>query len=165
MKIILRLLLLALVCGLGFWLWGVLFPSPRKIALKKVNEIAAITTIKANDSNLARAGRAARLANLFAPNAQIVLHIQDLASRSLSGRNEIQQAALAGFSRGKSLKVQFFDITTTVGPNKQMVEVLCTAQVNVGSSKNFEVQELRFTFKKLDGHWLITRVETVKTLT
>jgi hypothetical protein len=36
--------------------------------------------------------------------------------------------------------------------------------VTVGDSKDFGIQELRFQFRKLDGDWLITRAETVKTL-
>ncbi len=33
MKILVRLVLLAALAGLGFWLWTVLFPSPEKILL------------------------------------------------------------------------------------------------------------------------------------
>ena len=40
----------------------------------------------------------------------------------------------------------------------------CTVKVNAGDSKDYGVQELHFQFKKVDGNWLISRVETVKTL-
>ena len=32
-------------------------------------------------------------------------------------------------------------------------------------SKDFGVQELRFRWKKIDGTWLITKLETIKSLT
>ena len=52
-----------------------------------------------------------------------------------------------------------------VGADKLSAEVSCTLRVTVGNEKDFGVQEMRFQFKKIDGEWLITRVETVKTLT
>jgi hypothetical protein len=51
-----------------------------------------------------------------------------------------------------------------VAPDKQSAEVTCTAQVNAGDSKDIGIQELRFQLKKIDGDFLITRAETVKTL-
>ena len=37
MKIFFRLVLLAAVAALGFWLWTVFFPSPEQVALKKID--------------------------------------------------------------------------------------------------------------------------------
>jgi hypothetical protein len=42
--------------------------------------------------------------------------------------------------------------------------VSCTARVNANNSQDFGVQELRFQLRKIEGDWLITRAETVKTL-
>ena len=164
MKTAFRLVLLAAVCGLGFWLWTVLFPGPEKIVLKKIGGLAATATVNANDSNLARAGKAVRLAGFFATDAQIVINIPDLASHNVSGRDEIKERAMAGFASIPSLKVQFFDATATVGPDKQTADVSCTVRISTSNSKDFGVQELHFQFKKIDGNWLISRVETVKTL-
>jgi len=36
--------------------------------------------------------------------------------------------------------------------------------VTTGDNKDFDVQELKFQLKRIDGDWLITRAETVKTL-
>lgn len=164
MKIIVRIILLGVVGGLGFWLWTVLFPSPEKIVLKKIAALAATATISGNDSNLARAGKAVKAASFFATNAEIVVHIPDLANRTVSGREEIKESAMAGFARISSLKVQFFDATAAIGSNKQTAEVSCTAKISTANHKDYVVQELRFEFKKIDGDWLIVRVETVQTL-
>lgn len=164
MKIIRRFLFLGLVGGLGFWLWTVLFPGPQKIVLKKIASLAATATISANDSNLTRAGKAVKLAGFFATNAEVVIHIPDLANRTVSGREEIKESAMGGFATLTTLTVRFFDATATVGPDRQTAEVSCTAKVSTASNEDYGVQELRFQFQKIDGDWLIVRVETVPTL-
>jgi hypothetical protein len=37
-------------------------------------------------------------------------------------------------------------------------------QVQAAGDKDYYVQEMKFTFQKIGGDWLITRVETVRTL-
>lgn len=164
MKIAFRIVLLAAVAALGFWLWTILFPSPEKIVLKKVASLATTATIAADDSNLARAGKAVKLASFFATDAEIIINIPDLASHSVSGREQIKESAMGGFAQITSLKVQFFDATAVVGPDKQAADVSCTAKVSAGDRKDYGIQELHFQFKKIDGDWLITHVETVQTL-
>ena len=164
MKVTFRLVLLAAAAGLGFWLWTVLFPSPEKVVLKKMAGLAATATFDSGDSNLTRAAKAASLAGFFATDAQIVINIPNVAIRTFSGREEIRESAMAGFVSLSSLKVQFFDTTVVVGSDQQTADVNCTANVSTGKSKDFGVQELHFQFKKMDGNWLIIRVETVKTL-
>jgi len=83
---------------------------------------------------------------------------------SLSGRDEIREAAAGGFTRLTALKVEFLDATARVAADKLGAEVDCTAKISAGNSKEFAVQEVRFQFRKIEGSWLITRAETVKTL-
>ena len=164
MKIVMRLVLFAAVAGMGFWLWTVLFPSPEKIVLRKVSNLAAVATVSANDGNITRATKVSNLISYFSEDAEIVFAVPEAGAHTLSGRDEIRQAAAAGFTQLSSLKVQFFDAGAHVSPDKLSAEVTCTARVNAGDSKEFGIQELRFQFKKLDNDWRITRVETVKTL-
>jgi hypothetical protein len=164
MKIASRLVLLAVLAGLGFWLWTVFFPSPEKIVLKKISSLAATATIRAADGYITRAARASDVVSDFSNDAEIVFDVSGVGARTLSGRDEIRESALGGFANVPSLKVQFLDATAKVGADKQTAEVNCTARVNVGDSKDFGIQELRFQLKKIDGDWLITRAETVKTL-
>ncbi len=164
MKLVFRLLLLAAVAGLGFWLWTIFFPSPEKVVLKKMSSLAAAATFRAADSNLIRAAKAARLAGLFATDAQIIINVPDLPNRTLTGREEIQETALGGFANVPVLNVRFLDVNVHIGADRQTADVDCTGEVNAGDHKDFDVQELHFQFKKVDGDWLISRVETVKTL-
>jgi hypothetical protein len=164
MKIASHLVLLAMLAGLGFWLWTVFFPSPEKIVLKKIASLAATATVNAADGNITRAAKASNVVSDFSNDAEIVFDISGVGARTLSGRDEIRESAMGGFANVPSMKVQFFDATAKVGADKQTAEVNCTARVNVGDSKDFGIQELRFQLKKIDGDWLITRAETVKTL-
>jgi hypothetical protein len=164
MKNAFRLIFLAAAVALGCWLWTVFFPGPEKLVLRKIASLATIATIKANDSNIIRVGKAANLVGYFSPDAQITVDAADLPVRSLSGRDEIREFALAGFTHLASVKVEFLDVTTRLGADQQTADVTCTARVYGGASKDFGVQELHFQLKKIDGEWLITRAETVKTL-
>ena len=164
MKIAIRIVLLALLVGLGFWLWTVLFPSPEKVVLKKISNLAATATINSGDSSIARLGKVSNLISYFSPDAEISYDVPGLGGRSLTGRDEIRETAAGGFAAATSLKVQFLDATARVAADRQSADVSCTARVSTGDSKDFGVQEMRFQFKKIDGDWLITKAETVKTL-
>lgn len=164
MKMALRLGLLAAAAGLGFWLWTVLFPSPEKVVLKLIANLAATATVRAGDGNVTRAGKVSNLTGYFSADAQISYDISGLGTHTLSGRDEIREAAAGGFTQLSAINVQFFDAAAQVGPDRQTAEVTCTARVTVGDGKDFGVQELHFQLKKTDGDWRITRAETVKTL-
>lgn len=164
MKTAFRLVLLAAVAVLGFWLWTILFPSPEKVILRKMSSLAATATFGANDSNLTRAAKAGNLVGFFANDAQIIIDGSGQAARTLSGRDEIRETALGGFASLPALKVQFLDVTVLVGADRQTANVNCTVKVVAGDSKDFGVQEMHFQLKKVDGTWLISRAEAVKTL-
>jgi hypothetical protein len=163
-KIVLRLLLLAVAGAIAVWLWFVLFPSPRTIVLKKISSLAAYANINAGDSVIVRAAKASNAFGEFAPDAEVVVDVPGEGSRTFSGGDEIRESLMGGFARVHSLKVAFVDAAATVAPDKQSATVTCTAQVTPGESTDTAIQELRFEFKKLDGDWRIVRGETVKTL-
>jgi len=164
MKTTFRLVLLAAGAALGFWLWTVFFPSPEKVVLKKIASLAATATISTGTGDLTRATKVANLIGFFAVDAEISFDAPGLGAHTLSGRDEIRDAARAGFASLTTLKVQFLDVTVRIGADKQTADVNCTAKVSAGDSKDFGVQEMHFQLKIIDGTWLITRAETVKTL-
>ena len=164
MKIAWRLALLAAVAGIGFWLWMILFPSPEKIVLKKIAGLAANASVNAGDGNLTRATKVSNLIGYFSADAEINCDVPGIEVHILSGRDEIRQAAAGGFTQLSSVSVQFFDAAAHVAGDKQSAVATCTARVSAGDSKDFGLQELKFQFRKIDGDWLITRAETVKTL-
>src|SRR6185437_2531865 len=70
-------------------------------------------------------------------------------------------AALRNLS---SLKVELLDPNLALSPDKQSAVVDLTARVKLPEERDFIVQEMKFTLKKINGAWLIIRVETVRTL-
>jgi hypothetical protein len=159
MKIAIRLALLAAVAGVGFWLWTGLFPSPEKVVLGKIASLAATATFSANDSKISRAIKVGNLIGYFAVEAEI-----NTGSRTLSGRDEIRDVLRAVFNGLNSLKVEFLDATVRLSADRMTADVSCTANVHTGDSKDFGVQEMHFQLKMVEGNWLITCAETVKTL-
>ena len=164
MKIVVRLVLLAAAAGLGFWLWTVLFPSPEKVVLNKIANLAATATVSAGDGNITRATKVSDLNSYFSTDAEISYDVTEFGAHTLSGRDELREIAAGAFTQLSAVNVQFFDATARVGADKQSAEVTCTARVSVGDGKDFGIQELRIQFKKIDGDWRITRAETMKTL-
>jgi hypothetical protein len=145
-------------------LWTILFPSPEKAVLKKIARLAANATFTANTGSLARANQAGNLVSCFSLDAEISVDVPDYPPHTLSGRDEIREAALGAFTRLTALKVQFLDASVRLGADKLTADVSCTARITVGDNKDFGVQEMHFQLRKMDGDWLITNAETVKTL-
>ncbi|HEY2082608.1 MAG TPA: hypothetical protein VGI88_07460, partial [Verrucomicrobiae bacterium] len=67
-------------------------------------------------------------------------------------------------SRLTSLKVEFPDMNVTIDPGGGTAKVNLTAKATVPGEKDISAQEFNFLIKKVDGKWLIYKVETVKTL-
>ena len=64
--------------------------------------------------------------------------------------------------RMSSLKVEFPDVSVTVTPDKLSAVADVAIKVQVGGENEINVQEMKFTFQKIGGDWLITRVESVR---
>jgi len=164
MKTVLRFILLAALVALGIWLWFVLFPSPEKVIRKRLTELASTASFSSGESDLTRLAAAQNLAGFFATNVQVDINVPGRIQHRLLGRDEIQQAALGARAALSGLKVQFPDINITVAPDKQSAVADLTVEANVAGEHDSIVQELKFTFQKTDGEWLITHIETVRTL-
>ena len=163
MKIFLRLAFLAAVVTGGIWLWTVLFPGPEKIIRHRLAEIARLASFNANDNQLAALGAAQKLAGFCSPDLHVKLVAPANVDHTFESREEIAQTDLGARAQlGSGLKVEFVDVLLTFAPDKQSAEADLTARWQpVGGDLN--VQEIKFTFKKVDGQWLVMRVETVRT--
>ena len=63
---------------------------------------------------------------------------------------------------GGTLKVEFVDVLLTLAPDKQSAVADLTARMQPAGGE-LNVQEIKLTLKKVDGQWLVTRAETVRT--
>ena len=164
MKNLFRLVLLAALAALGFWVWSIVFPGPEEIIHRRLAGLARTATINAQDGAIARGLKAQKLADYFSADAQLAFDTPGPGQRTLTGREEIKETATAGFLSVPSLRVEFLDVSIRLDADRRAGEVNCTANVLTGDTKDFGVQEMRFLMKKIGGKWLIVRVETVKTL-
>lgn len=162
MKIVWRLILLAALIAVGVWLWTVIFPSPEKIIRKRLAQVAAGVSFRAGENPLIAAARAENLANRFSTNVEVNVNVEGRGGHEFVGRSQIEQAAVAAHREWRSLKVTFPDVSVTMAPDKQSAVADAAVEVRTPGEKDLNVQEVRFTFRKIDGDWLITRVETVR---
>ena len=164
MKMLLRLLLLAALIAAGVWLWTIIFPGPEKIIRKRLAQAASEASFKSGENPLTSAARAETLAGFFSTNVELNINLPEHGPHNLTGRDEIIQAAAGARSLAGSLKVELPDMNITVGPDKLSAVADVVVQVQTAGNKDFYVQEMKFTFQKIGDDWLITRVETVRTL-
>ncbi|MGB7768590.1 MAG: hypothetical protein WBN22_07015 [Verrucomicrobiia bacterium] len=164
MKIVFRIVLLAALAALGVWLWTVLFPSPDKIIRRQLDAVAQHVSFASNEGTLARLASAQSLAGYFSTNVEVNLNTGEGDQHDFVGRDQITQAALGTRSTFSSLSVKFLDVNVTVAPDKQSATADLTVDANISGQPNAIVQEMKFTLRKIGGQWLITRVETIRTL-
>jgi len=164
MKITFRLILLAALAGLGVWLWMIFFPSPEKIIRQRLGKVASEVSFAADEGTLARLASAENLANYFTTNVEVNIDTREGDRQEFIGRAQITRAALAARSQLGSLKVKFLDVVVTVAQGKQSATSDLTVDANISGQPEAFVQEVKITFQKFNGQWLITRVETIRTL-
>ena len=164
MKIVLRFILLAALMALGVWLWTVLFPGPEKVIRRRLEALARTASSSPNESDLSRLAAARKVAGFCATNVELKLAVPELSSRDSIDREEISQLAYVARARSGGLQVDFPDINITVAPDNQSAVADVTVEVNVAGWRDRLLQEMKFTLRKIDGQWLITRIETVQTL-
>jgi hypothetical protein len=164
MKSVLRIVLLAVLAALGVWLWTIIFPSPEKIIRRQLSQVAERASFKADEGTLARMAGAQSLASYFSTNVEINLDVPGRIQHTIIGRDEITQAALSARSTAGSLSVKFLDMNVTLAPNRRAAIADFTVEARVSGDQDLIVQEMKFTLQKISGQWLITRVETIRTL-
>ena len=164
MKRVLQLVLALAIIGAAFWLWAVSFPSPEKVVRSRLNALAKAVSFKASAGTLAQAYSAQKVSEFFTTDVDLEINLSGIEPISLHGRDEVLQIAMAARSRLTSLAVEFPDMNITFGADGQTAKVNLTGKAIVPGERNISAQEFNFQLKKVDGKWLIYRVETVRTL-
>jgi hypothetical protein len=159
-----RIVAAAAIIGLGVWAWFIFFPSPEKAIRSRLNTLAKTVSFEPKDGIVKRGYSAQRAAGFFATNAEVNLEVRGFQALNFNGRDEILQAMLMAAKAWRGLKVEFLDINITIEPDKQSAKANLTGKATAPGERNFDVQEFNFYFRKVDGDWLIYKVETVKTL-
>jgi hypothetical protein len=164
MKRLFRLLAVAGVILLGWWAWTVFFPSPRAAIRHRLTQLAKAASFPAAEGDLARLMNVEKLGGFFSPDVEVKIDAPGYPGVVLHNREELTQAALGARSMVRGIKAQFPDMNIEVTPGNEAAIVDLTLMADVGDEKNAILQELKFNMKKVDGRWVVTHVETVKTL-
>jgi len=161
MKIVFRLVFAAALIALGIWLWTIFFPSPEKAIRKQLSKLAEDVSFLQNQNGLSKIADAESVSSFFTTNVEVIIKVPGYEQHGFSGRAEITQAALASRQAVGALSVKFPDMTVAVAPDKQSATVDVTVEVRVNSGDAM-VQEMKFSFMKSEGKWLIQKAETVQ---
>jgi hypothetical protein len=164
MKRAIQVCLALAVVGLAVWLWTVLSPTPEKVVRSRLNALAKAISFKSGTSTITKAYRAQKAAEFFTTDVDVEVNLTGLEPISLHGRDEVIQIAMTAQAHVTSLKVEFPDMNVTFGADGQTAKVNLTGKATIPGERDVSAQEFNFYLKKVDGKWLIYRVETVKTL-
>ena len=159
-----RLILLLVLAGLGFWGWRVFFPGPEAVIRQRLNKLARTVSFSGNEGNFAKVAHVQALPTFCTPDVEITVDVPGYSRQTISGHAELIEAAGGARFSPTRINVEFFDMLVQVAPDQNSAVADLTARVNVSRDKDFYVQELKFQLKKVEGKWLIFRAETVKTL-
>jgi hypothetical protein len=165
MKTLVRLIAIIALVGLGYWLWTVFFPNDKAIILKRVNRLATLLSFDSREGNIARVANVEEAANLFSQEVEIVIDTPGRVQETLDSRQELRQRAFAVRTMLSGMEVKFLDLSATLSYDHDSATVHLTGEVRVSGEGELFVQEFKFHLRKIEGKWLIVRVETVRTLT
>jgi hypothetical protein len=159
-----RVVAVAVLAGLVFWGWRVLFPHPERVIRKRLTELARTASFSGGEGNFVKVAKAEAITGFCTPDVEITVDIPGYARYEIHGSGELLQAAAAARTYRDGVKVQFFDIVVNVAADQKSAVAELTAKVEAPRERDFSVQELRFKLKKVERSWLISQVETVHTL-
>ena len=162
-KWLFRGVVLAALIVAGIWGWRIFFPGPEQVVRKRLAELARTGSFRSGESLYAKFSYGQKLTEFCTSDVVIAVEAPGW-QQTLNGREELLQTIAGLRAVVGSLKAEFLDTSVIVVPGQTIAFANLTLKVNVSGEPDFLVQELKFTFKKIDGHWLISRVETVKTL-
>ena len=158
-----RGLLVAALVGIGVWAWSVFYPSPEKVIRKRLDALAKAASFSSKEGLIAKAWNASMLADYFTEDVHATIEVPG-TQHTLNGRGELLQAVATARSALSSLSIEFPDIKVTLGPDGTTADVNLTARGKVSGDRDSYLQELKLQMIKVKRDWLISQVETVKTL-
>jgi hypothetical protein len=163
LKNVVRFVLTLAVGAFAVGLWLVLFPSPEKVIAGQFKKLAHAASVPPGEGGLPRLIAAQTVGNFFSASVEINIDLPGRRHLATMSRDDIVRALLAAQSSG-GLTVKFPDINVTVGSDSESAQADVTVEARVPGGQDMMVQQMKFTLRKINGKWLITRVQTVRTL-
>ena len=94
------------------------------------------------------------------------IHLEPIGfeETTLRGRDELLQAVLTARSTLEGAKIEFLDMQVVINPDRQSATAHLTAKGQLATQREFVAQEFKVTLRKIEKQWLITHVETFRSL-
>lgn len=146
----------------GFFLRAC-FMGPEGQIRKQLSELEELVSYEADEGDLASLGKVKRLGGLFTEDVEIKL-TGFAGARSVKGRTQVQQAAMAARSQASSLQASLHDITVQVAEDITSATVEATGRAKLSGERSSVVQDFVFTLEKTSEGWLISKVKTMEAL-
>lgn len=165
MKWVTRLILPALLIGLGVWLWIYLHPSPQEAIRRQLDNLAKAASFDEREGLVSRASAAQKVAGFFATEVVMNIEPRGIFPEQVS-RVEISEQAfyLRSQKEIRSFKVKILDPVITLGADNKSAIVELTLHAETEGERHLIVQEMKFMMRAVEDDWLIIRLETVRTL-
>lgn len=164
MKKAFRITAIAALLALGIWIFQILFPPEEKRIRRLLAQAAEAAEVNPKQNPLFKLAGANRLVGCFSPDAVLQVEVPGVQMRTIHGHDDLLQAVTAALAGLQEARIQLHRVHVSVDPGRQSATAqLVTAAYLNGSSEPM-VQELRIRLRKIEDHWKIVQVETVKTL-
>jgi hypothetical protein len=163
-KVLCRLVLVVALLALGVWGWRVFFPDPEQVIRKQLAKLARTATFSSNEAAMARLWNAQAFGNFFTSDVEISVEAPGGSPVTMAGRDNLVGQVLAARSAMGGLRVEFPDVSVTIGPDNVSATAYVTAKAKAAGERDPYLQELKFTLQKVGRDWLIRKVESSKTL-
>jgi len=164
LKRVLHIAAIVALLILSVWIYRVLFPGDEKLIRQLLAATAEVAAVKPNENPLFKIAGANKLVGFFSPDAVLKLDVAGVDSRAINSRDDLLQAVTAARASLQEARFQLREIQVIVGADTQSATAQFVAIAYLNGSGDPLVQELKMQLKKIDRHWKISQVETVKTL-
>jgi hypothetical protein len=159
-----QLVTVVVALAAAFWMWTVLNPSPQKVIRNRLIKLARTATFEPKEGNISRALKIDKLGGFFADKIELNVDVPGLHPDAITSREELKQAAMAAATIARGIQTDFDDIKIELNPDRLAAYVDLTLNGKVTGESDPIIQQLKINLKKIDGDWLITKVQTIKTL-
>jgi hypothetical protein len=142
------------------WIWT--HPTPEKAIRKQMEKLQETLVGKPGEGNFARVAGINKTLSFFTPNVYINGEGIAQVNESIQGQTELQQALFAARSRLDGA-ITFSEVHVIVGAEATNARVNFNAIARVSGQAEPYSQDLKAEFVKIDGKWLISRVDPIAT--
>jgi hypothetical protein len=158
-----RLIAAAIVIALVAGIWA-LIPSEEERILKVIEKARnAVSSENRPGGNLDLIARVAELTSCLTRDIEVRADVFGGISGSLSGIDEVRATAAGIPQQIPGLRVALGEVAVTVEDTAH-ARVSLVATIQADGRRSPAAQEFSLAMRKFEGHWYISRIETVRAL-